>query len=123
MKSAFAGLVLERFDAIERDVHRRGIVAADVVERRVAERALLPVTAVRKREFVPAHAADPPERLERRADDEILVERKAAIGRCAAVGEGHVRFSGAVNKVHLAAVAHVSSLERSGVGQSFLHGL
>ena len=64
----------------------RPVVAADVVERDVAERALLPVAAVRQRELVPAavrpEAVHRVEHLEQR---HVAIERQAVVGRRARV--------------------------------------
>ena len=59
------------------DVGGRPVVAADVVERHVAERALLPVAAVRERDLVPAAVGPEPVHRVEHLEHRDVVDREA----------------------------------------------
>ena len=86
VKARLARLRDQRLDAPHDEVGARLVVTADVVERHIAERALLPVAAVRQRDLVPA--AVRPEamhRVQHFHDRHVFVERQAVVGRDARV--------------------------------------
>ena len=67
------------------------VVAADVVERDVAEGALLPVAAMRQRDLVPAPVRpEPMHRIQHLHERDVLIERQAVVGRGARVLCGNV---------------------------------
>ena len=91
VEAGLAGLGDQRLDAVDQQVGGRDLVAADVVERDVAERALLPVAAVRDRQLVPAAVGPQPvHRVEHLEQREVAIERQPVVGRRAGVPRGDV---------------------------------
>ena len=86
METGLARLRDQRLDAVQHDVGGRPVVAADVVERHVAEAALLPVAAVRDRDLVPA-AVGPQamHRIQHLEHRHVVAERQAVVRRRAGV--------------------------------------
>ena len=86
VKAGLAGLRDQRANARHDDVGARPVVAADVVERHVAEAALLPVAAVRERDLVPAAVGpEPVHRVQHLEHGHVVGERQAVVGRRAGV--------------------------------------
>ncbi len=90
MEAGLAGLRDQRANSLHDDVGARPVVAADVVERHVAERALLPVAAVRERDLVPAAVGpEAMHRIQHLEHRDVVAERQAVVGReCRCRGSG-----------------------------------
>jgi hypothetical protein len=99
MEAGLAGLADDALDAVHQRGGRGAVVARDVVQRHVAEAALLPVAAVRHGELVPAPVGPQPvHRVQHVQQRQILVQRQAVPGRRADFGKGDVRL----DQVHIA---------------------
>src|SRR5438270_1977151 len=113
VEAGLARLRDQRSNALHDDVLTRPIVTADVVERDVAERAFLPVAAVRQRNLVPA--AVRPEAMHRVwhfHDGHVLTERQAVVRRNARVAWWNVMLGQIVLEYDFRALAHIRAHER-----------
>ena len=113
MEAGLAGLGDQRADALEDDVGAGSVVAADVVERHVAEAALLPVAAVRERDLVPAAVGPEPMHRVQHLDHRYVVrERQAVVRRDARVALCEVGLRGVGFEHDAIVAAHVGAHER-----------
>ena len=110
-----ARLAHQRLDPVDGDVRRRRLVARDVVQRHVAERALLPVAAARDGQLVPAPVRPQPvHRVQHLEQRDVAIERQPVVGRRPGVAVVQVGERRRRLEDHGARLAHVRSKQRAG---------
>ena len=115
MKARLAGLLDERSYAPDDEIRTRFIVTSDIVERYVAERAFLPITAVGECDLVPA--AVRPEamhRVQHLHERHVPVQRQAVVRGDTRVALRKIMLRHIVLEHYFAAFAHVCPNELAG---------
>ncbi len=81
MKTAAARLTDQRVDPCDQQVGRGRLIAVDVVEPDIAERALLPIAPMGHRQLVPmAFRPQPVHGVHAVEDGHVTIERQAVVG-------------------------------------------
>ena len=92
VESTFSCLVLKPLNSLDREIDGGRLVARDIVEGRIAEGALLPVTTVRECQLVKAPTPTRLECIDRGSIEKVLIKRQTTIGRRSSFRERNIRF-------------------------------